>query len=276
MGLNFEITEQGKVVSFDPQDVSQWKQVDVYADAEKREMSDFTFPFIMNRIEENGGFIVSGRACGKRIGVDPRAHEMTVYEDPSAYTLTEFEIEKVFYGEPTSKSIVVREGYCPVVTHNVYQIEYTSDYSGLKNDQTVLLFLIPDGKGHYKPTYYQFPLQEDYAEYSEDYLTEMLDYYRGKESVYKYNEKPLYAGQVELENGESAVVATGFSTRWPKSDLTNQEMLEKFSDNILIQVAARYKIKLWPTGHIKYESTDQPQETMKGYQYWCSPRNYNQ
>ncbi len=239
-GAVLDWIDDEKVIRFPDQDFSPWESF--YVDNTDAMIID-KYPDLMRQIGEDG-LIVAARAYGERIG-----HIW------SKYTTTKMRIEKVFYGKAPSKKIQVQEGYTPVMDYGKRYIVYTSHGSRLRDNQLVLLFLCKsESKETYHIAYYHFPLQKGYQDYSEEYLTELLDYYRGDRNQYRQGYQATY---------------------WPKKDLSNEEMLEELSDNILVQVAANHKVCLWPVGHIKYQNIDNYQSGKMGFDNWSYPlRNY--
>lgn len=229
------------VIRFPDQDFSKWESF--YDAGNTDQMIIDKYPDFMRHIGEDG-LIVAARAYGERIGY--------IW---SKYTWTKVRIEKVFYGTTPSNEIRVQEGYTPVMEYGKRYIVYASNCSRLRDDRLILLFLRKStSKKDYYMAYYHFPLQEGYQDYSEEYLTELLDFYRGDRKKYRVGYQATY---------------------WPKKDLSNEEMLEELSDNILVQVAANHKVCLRPVGHIKYQQSDYYQSIRMGYDKWSyPPRNY--
>lgn len=209
-----------------------------------------TFSKLMNRIDE--GIVVTGYANGERTSnVD------------TIKTYTNFKVEKVCYGSVTSENITVKENYALVTDEDgsSYIRERETRYTLLEDDQKVLLFLTPskDADGTYVPQYYDLPLPEDYLEYNEEYLTEMLDFYRGDRSAYQYPEFIEEIHEELLPNGtiEQTIDSSG-GNYWPERDVSNEVLLEELKENVLVRSAVEFEIKIWPFEHREYGANNLP------------------
>ncbi len=262
-GAVLDWIDDEKVIRFPDQDYSQWKSFNDCMSGDR--MVDIKYSDLMQFIGEDG-LIVAARAHGDRIG-----------HPNSRYTWTKVKIEKVFYGTAPSNEIRVQEDYSPVMENGKNYIIYTSDYSRLKDDELVLLFLSnlgPEIEG-YRVVYYQIPLQEGYQNYSEEYLTELLDFYRGNSQVYKQKKQENKEPELTVEGNEYNLIISDMGDSWPKKNLSNKEMLEELSDNILVQVAANHKVCLWPSGHAKFQYIKSNDPAKNFYWRWSNPpRNY--
>lgn len=209
-----------------------------------------TFGKLMDRVDE--GIIVTGYATGERTSnVD------------TIKTYTNFKIEKVCYGSVVSESITVQEQYALVTDEDgsSYVRERETRYTLLENDQKVLLFLTPskNGDGTYVPRYYDLPLPEDYLEYNEEYLTEMLDFYRGDRSAYQYPEFIEKIHEELLPNGTiKQTIESWGGDYWPERDVSNEVLLEELNENALVRSAVEFEIKIWPFEHREYGANNLP------------------
>lgn len=246
--------------------LDQYQQVDINADYLEPPK---TYSELMSKLETFNGIIVSGYAFGTRKGY----HN----EIMQPKTETSFRVEQVYFGEVDLKTITILEKYCPLSDAKDATIEYEGpQYSILKNDQKVLMFLRPASKaGVYFPTYYEIPLPDDYQNYDETAQKELLDFYRGNEAVYQEqyrNITPRVEKEViELPGGavEERYVLIE-SPCWPKQDISDEALLEEMSDHILVRLATDYKIKIWPEKHIRFTST-QDRLSKKGIQELSLP-----
>ncbi|MBR6794086.1 MAG: hypothetical protein IKM48_07020 [Clostridia bacterium] len=201
----------------------------------------------LKRLEETEYSIVAGRAYGTR--------------SATPYIMTNFLVEKVYAGIEVPQKITIRESL--ILKYNADKTPYLQCRGYARaplSDDPVLLAIRPraEEKGVYQIKLIAIPLTEDYQQYDEEYLTEFLDFFRGKRSAYRYPD------QVETEivvDGYPMIFAQG-GNRWPEQNADNEEMLEQLKDNILVQLVKNYKIKLWPSGHINYP------EGRSGYAYF--------
>ena len=245
--VQVEKTEDGYVFCYDPEDLSEWTVYQIERDelTEYAEPSDTNYSDLMIGLGEDG-IIVAGKAQGERRSYQEKSKYAYPDSEFDAYTFTEFKIEKVFYGNIEEKVIQIRERYGPVIEKDRVYVQYPVIHkTRLVNDETVLMFLKKNkDTDWYTPVYVQYPLGSDYADYSEEKLTELLDYYRGKEQAYKYRKIPL---------------------RWPKSEQSNEEIVEWLSENIVVQLAAKHHIIVWPHGHVNEPKHTLPSGARKGY-----------
>lgn len=225
------------VPAYDPKD---------YADLPTRTnttaiLSDTT-PKTTAQLQEQlgtSGLIVSGYATGNRISYD---------EDGAFYTKAQFIIDRVFLGSVSpGTTITVSEGY--VVRENkkeTFIYAYDPEHSYLQNDEYVLLIAKPSklAPGCYTPIHNPLPIATDCAEWSEEYLDRLLDYFRGDPSTYVRPQDEVYT-----ENG---YLIKEEAPDWPRREISNEEMIAELQDNLLIYLATELRIKIWPTEHINY------------------------
>lgn len=265
--VQVEKTENGIVFRYNSEDVSEWKVDKIEKDetTEYLDPSSINYSRLMKRLGEDG-VIVAGKAQGKRRSYQEKPKYQYPDSEFDAYTFTEFKIEKVFYGNIEEKVIQIRERYGPVIEKDRVYLQYPVVHmTQLIDGETVLMFLKKKKNDDwYTSVYTQYPLGPDYADYSEEKLTELLDYYRGKDHVYRYGKDPLPVGMTE-QNGETVVVATPFTSRWPKSEQSNEEIVEWLSENIVVQLAAKHHIIVWPKGHVNEPKHTLPREAREAY-----------
>lgn len=210
-----------------------------------------TYSELKNWLEYDGGIIVAGYAYGKRNG----------YLEDEVYTLTKFQIEKIYMGQVEQPSICIRENYCPNIINDEEVIMYQGHkFTQLKDGQRTLLYLLPTREtGVYEPIYYEIPLPEDYQSFNDAEKNEILDYYRGKPSVYKKTEGDSYSEMIQNPDGTVTITHHIVNNNyWPERNLSNADLLKEMQDHILLQTVAEYNIKIWPQGHIRYSAKENP------------------
>lgn len=221
-------------------------------DNENAELRPFpeTLEEMLDRLGENGS-IAAGYPAGTRES----------YSDQIA-TLTDFAVEKVYWGAELPAQIKVKEKYALRTDSagKMYIEERGYDSSRLANDQAALLFLMPSTgeEGVYQLCFVFIPLPDDYQSYDDAYLTEFLDYFRGVRSVYEYPEQVI----VPTEMHGSLINVEYGGTYWPEQNITNEALLEQMKDHLLIQLATEFKLKLWPYGHGQYAANDLPTDNV--------------
>ena len=223
-----------------------------------------TYTELMKRLEIQNGILVSGKAYGLR--------KKYYHESKDPFTETFFEVEQIYYGSISEGNIKIIEPYTLINQNDSVHIEYAGPhYSMLKDDQTVLMFLLPYREGVYYPIYYELPLPEDYQTFDEAAKKELLDYYRGKDDLYKVTTTPFEVTDVLLSNGAiETQYSGGADLRWPRRDISDEALLEEMSDHILVRLAFEYDIKIWPENHIRFAST-QDRLSKKGIQELSLP-----
>ena len=204
---------------------------------------------LMKRLQD-GGVLVAGYATGLREG-----------HTKGTYTLTNFIVEKVYYGS-CSSSIKVEESFVVKSENGCNYVDYFGlDYSMLKNNQPVLLCLAKTKKeGVYWPVYFEIPLPADYQSYDETYLTAFLDFYRGKRSVYEYSEQRVEKITKSNPDGTVSDVYIEYGGNyWPEREISNEALIEEMSEHILVRLVTEYQIKIWPYGHKEYAANGLPE-----------------
>ncbi len=183
--------------------------------------------------------VIAGRAFGTRTA-NPRV-------------LTQFSVEKVYAGPDVPDQITVGESfgvYTNKENNEPYILSLGYDKTPLVNDQPTLLFVFPhsEDKDLYLTALLTIPLPEDHQDYDEEYLTELLDYFRGDRSAYKYPE--LTIKDVIIEGRPIPTEYGG--VYWPTREISDEALLEEMNDHILLRLATDYKIKIWPFDHAQY------------------------
>ena len=209
-----------------------------------------TFSRLMKWVGENG-LIVAGYATGVREG-----------HRKGSYTLTDFIIQKVYYGTPSTNQLKIRESFVAISEEGRNYIYYSDyKYSLLKNNQLVLLCLAETKTaGIYWPVYYEIPLPADYQSYDETYLTAFLDFYRGKRSVYEYSEQRVEKITKSNPDGTVSDVYIEYGGNyWPEREISNEALIEEMSEHILVRLVTEYQIKIWPYGHKEYAANGLPE-----------------
>ena len=214
------------------------------------DISPKTVTEIINAVVPNG-LIVTGRAYGTRVSYD---------DGINSGTKTNFLIDHVFYGDVLSgNTVTVSEGYVLRTDGEETFIDCLSNnYSYLQNDEYVLLLLMPSTilEGCYTPAQFALPIGEDCTEWSESYMTSLLDYFRGDKSVYAHPEDYSYTKTFQFKNGKTEEMPVYVIAQiWPQKNLSDAEMIAEMQDNLLVYLASEYKIKIWPTEHVNYSGT---------------------
>ena len=247
--LSTEETEQGQVIRYQDQD---WSDMPEYTDpfVAKAEMPK-TWSRIMQLIGEDG-LIVAGYASGIREG----------YSD-KVYTLTDFNIQKVYYGNELNSVIKIQEQFIASSRDNRnYIYSVTGSHTLLKDHQLVLLFLAKSNelKNEYIPVWYEFPLPADYQTYNESYLTDFLDFYRGDRSAYEYSEMEIVQKEKKNPDGTVELLEEIYGGNyWPEREISNEALIEEMSEHILVRLVTEYQIKIWPYGHKEYAANGLPE-----------------
>ncbi|MBQ6823034.1 MAG: hypothetical protein IJP27_00130 [Clostridia bacterium] len=259
-----DVPEQPEDVPEQPEDVPEQPEVKIVPDRdytgwEQRKSVDknisqnsdvyfapTTFSEILRHINGNASVLI-GHAVGERT---------CFYKEDDWYSHTRFKIDKVLEGDITDSEITILEGFYPYETEKERYLLYDSVSPILRNDQPTLVIAYKMhsekyGKNIYNLWYGQMPLPKDYNDYSEEYLTELLDYYRNKPGTSTKSAGKTGAEEVTLEDGQEAIIYYGP----PKKELnySNEEMLELMKEQVLVQLAVRYKVKIWPKYHVKFD-----------------------
>ncbi len=205
-----------------------------------------TFEEFSARLEKINGSIIAGRAFGTR------------RKDPAI--LTEFSVEKVYAGPDVPDRITVEEGLGIYTdpSGQPYLMSFGYEEFPLINDQPTLLFVFPHStkKDLYVATLLTLPLPDDHQKYDEEYLTELLDYFRGDRSAYKYSKLTITETIID-----GNPVPTGYGgVYWPKQEISDEALLEQMNDHILLRLATDYKIKIWPFDHAQYSAERTPSD----------------
>ena len=229
-----------------------------------------TYTELMEKLETQNGIIVSGKAYGLR--------KRYYHKSNLPFTETSFQIEKTYYGTVSEREIIIIEPYTRIEEKQTTYIEYAGpQYSMLKDNQKVLMFLLPYREGVYYPCYYELPLPEDYQDYDETAQKELLDFYRGNKEMYPEEFKDITPGVqkevIELPGGavEERYILTE-SPYWPERDISDEALLEEMSEHILVRLATEYKIKIWPENHIRFSSV-QDRLSAKGIRELSTPKD---
>lgn len=226
-----------------------------------------TYEQLIKELQSCDGVIVSGYAHGTR--------KRQTTESGLYLTETAFQVEQVYYGTIIQKDITITEPYAPIIEAETPYFQYIGpQYSMLKDNQKVLMILSPGSReGLYYPIYYELPLPQDYQNFDDTAKKELLDYYRGKDELYKVISTPFEKKEIQLPNGAiETQYFGGADFRWPKQDLSDEEMLNQMSDHILVRLAFEYDIKIWPENHIRFSST-QDRLSKKGIQDLSLPND---
>ncbi len=208
-----------------------------------------TYSELKNWLNHDKGIILAGYAFGKRHG----------YLGKEIYTLTEFQVEKVYMGQVEARSIRIRENYCPNTMGGEEVLQYQGHrFTQLKDGQKTLLYLLPTKMaGVYEPIYYEIPLPEDYQNLSDTEKGEIFAFYRGDPAVYKKVPGESYTEMVQNPDGTISMVHhIAGEQYWPERTLSNEELLRELQEHILLQTVEEYHIKIWPMGHIRYSAKE--------------------
>ena len=216
------------------------------------------FEEFSSRLKESNCSIIAGRAFGTR-KMDPAI-------------ITEFSVEKVYAGPDVPDRITVEEDLGIYTDSNgqPYLMSLGYEEYPLLNDQPTLLFVCPhpEEKDLYLTALLTIPLPEDHQNYDEEYLTELLDYFRGDRTAYKYPE--LTVKDIIIEGRP---IPTGYGgVYWPTREISDEALLEEMHDHILLRLATDYKIKIWPFDHAQYPEERNPSDYFLKMSY---PPTYN-
>lgn len=222
---------------------------------------------LIEELQYRNGIIVAGYAHGTRKGY------RNEYLQPK--TETSFQIEQVYFGDVSQEKITVLEKYSPIIDVDNPYVEYDGpQYSMLKDNEKVLLFLSPTSRdGVYFPIYYEIPLPKNYQNFDANAKKELLDFYRGNKDMYQNVQSSIQKEEVQLSGGaiENKYVFTE-SIYWSEQEISDEELLEKMNEHILVRLATEYKIKIWPENHIHF-SSNQDRLSKKGIQVLSLPDN---
>jgi len=217
------------------------------------DISPQTAEEIMNAVGTTG-LIVTGYAYGTRVNAG-------LEETKTICTKTKFLIDHVFYGDALAgETIIIGEDYELRNNDNdeVFLYSISRNYSFLQDNEYVLLVLeaYPEISDCYFPTQRALPIGEDCTEWSESYMTSLLDYFRGDKSVYAHPEDYSYTKTFQFKNGKTEELPVYVTAQiWPQKNLSDAEMIAEMQDNLLVYLASEYKIKIWPTEHVNYSGT---------------------
>lgn len=208
---------------------------------------------LMKELADENGLIVSGYAYGLRTGYKE--------DGLNPHTKTTFKVEKVYFGHLEQDIITVLENYYPVSENGEEYIEYDNAKTMLKDNRKSLLFLVPaNTAGLYCPCYGELPLPEDYQVLADAERKELFDFYRGDRSLFNVDlVGPLedYTETVHNPDGSvNYVEYEGFDRFWPEREISEEALLEELNENVLLQMVAKYNIKIWPYYHIRYTCGD--------------------
>ena len=208
---------------------------------------------LMKELADENGLIVSGYAYGLRKSYKSDGH--------IPLTRTNFKVEKVYFGNLEQDTIIVSENYYPVSKNGEEYIEYDNAKTMLKDHRNALLFLIPSHTaGVYWTCYGELPLPDDYQNFTDTDRKELFDFYRGDRSLFNVDlVGPLEDNTETIHNPDGSmyyVEHEGFDRFWPECDLSDDALLEELNENVLLQMAAKYNIKIWPYYHIRYTCGD--------------------
>lgn len=206
---------------------------------------------IMADIGENG-LILSGQAVGNRISYKNKNGKYR--------SLMQFKVDHVFYGDmQAGETITVADVPILLLDENDKPYYISPNHRILQNGEYVLLLLSSEKEdnGAYKLAYPYLTVGKDCADWSEESLTQLLDYYRGDPSTYKELGEYTEIQEAYDENGNLYYKEKHRDAYvWPKKDLSNEAMIEELKDNLLIRLASEYKIKIWPELHINYKGSN--------------------
>jgi len=220
-----------------------------YRHADKlEEKSEATYSGLMERIGEDG-LIVAGYATDVR-----ESHQPSNY---FPFTVTNFMVTDVFFGTANTSLIKIKEPYALREMDGKLEITYsTKNLDWLENGEQVLLFLSKYKDGSYVKQFTPIPLSEDYRDYNEENKTSMFNFFRGVKSEY-LNQEPTNEpqklpsrvtenGSIEYYFDPSAYEPTFV---WPQRNISDEELLEELSENVILRTATEYEIVIWPYGH---------------------------
>ncbi len=218
-----------------------------------------TFSAVKKGLGETGS-IIAGRAFGTRES-----------PAPNYFTLTSFTVEKVYWGKDVPSEITVIEPYVLRYDedNNPRILTYGYECDQLENDLPTLLFIQPSDLSPttYSICYIPIPLPADHQSYTDEYLAEFLDYFRGDRSAYQYPE--VTTSEVIIDG--HPITAEYGGTYWPRQDISDEELLRQLEDHLIVQLAAELKIKLWPYEHREYGANDLPTSRITNYRMLSFP-----
>lgn len=219
---------------------------------------DHTFTKLMSDIRDDG-LVVAGYIEGKQEEYRP----VEMAPPGTSYVVSEFTVTDVYHGKKVEK-IRIREPYIIMETEQGTQSVGISDGDqNIVPGRQMLVFLKKNrGTDTYSRVFHPMYLTEDYRDYSESYLTELLNYYRGDPSAYPADSVSAKAPEhyiVECdENGNEIKTLIesadrfGKTVRWTEREISDKALLEEMKEHILVRAAEEFKIALWPTQHIRY------------------------
>ncbi len=180
----------------------------------------------------------------KRLAVIGTADNIRASSDESTYV--PISLNEVFAGEIEKKEFLISRAFYMKSDEN-------GDYfTGLTTDITLDALLLPEEQRLYileeskseVDLYWccitPIVLPEDYRDFDEEYVSELLDYYRGKQ--YKKEENK---GPTKTESG-ALIYHFSWNPYEKYENYTDEQMLELLEDHLLVQLALRYKIKILP------------------------------
>ncbi|MBQ7089681.1 MAG: hypothetical protein IJN82_01025 [Clostridia bacterium] len=157
------------------------------------------------------------------------------------------QVNELLHGDVAEDRVVVSRGISLESRENE---EYFTDHSA--DTATLEQRLLPEekrlyvlGESKYNAGVYYcrlspIVLPTDYQDFDEEYVSELLDYYRGKQ--YENQEKK---DPTKTESGEMIYHAV-LNPYKEYKNYTDEQMMELLEDQLLVQIALRYKIKIWP------------------------------
>jgi len=160
-------------------------------------------------------------------------------------TYVPINLNEVFAGEIEKKELLISRAF------HMESDENGDYFTGLTTDITLDTLLLPEEQrlyileeseregGIYRCCINPIVLPEDYQDFDEEYVSELLDYYRGKQ--YKKENK----GPTKTEDGE-VIYHFSWNPYEEYENYTDEQMLELLEDHLLVQIALRYKIKIRP------------------------------
>ena len=119
----------------------------------------------------------------------------------------------------------------------------SNDLDEIMLTQKLALYVLKqnsEGKNHYFCSIPVINLPTDYKDFDEEYVSELLDYYRGKQYKSEENKE-----STKTEDGE-VIYHFSWNPYEQYENYTDEQMLELLEDQLLVQIALRYKIKIRP------------------------------
>ena len=238
-------------------------RLDYFADRLSDRVSCTSYSSFMEKFGDDG-WIVIGRAAGPREG--RIAYFQYEYESGTSVmeegrTFTDFYVEETLFGTPLEGRIRIQENYQYCFSRHKgrdnHLLELKEFDFALSNDYRILLFI---KKSKHFDCYEIFggsgglPLTDDYKDYDEDYLNHLGAYLN--EDPEEYNESLME----DLNNSSyyQLYKRTENLGRDPK------EALEANKDDLLVALAQKYRIKIWPLDSKVYQQNSFPPITMPG------------